>query len=85
MDEPSQLQHIRQTQPGSPFSAAKTVRFLPARGRQSSNPDRQKADLVVLPTYTALLSRVQSDPTNVRKATFRRRIFADVLAMFLKE
>lgn len=66
----SQLQHMRHTQPGSPLSAINTDKFLYDVSLPNLKSDRE--------AYTMLLISVHNDPTNVRKATVRRRILAFV-------
>ena len=76
----SLLQHIRQTQPGSPFNAMRTVKLLYPRG--ISHEQRRTENRT---TYTMLLSSVQTEPTNVRNAIARSRMFAADRGMFRNE
>ena len=75
----SLLQHMRQTQPGSPLRAINTVRFL----ERVRNFELESCYLPS--TDTMLLVSVHRAPMNVRNATVLKRTLAGVLGKFLKE
>lgn len=61
---------------------------LAIKNHQNREISMRRQDVVVgkkVDTYTILLIKVQQAPTNVRKATLRRRALALVLGRFLNE